>query len=85
MCGGVISTYTSWRAIFGVQGGMTFIGMVLAFFFVPRSSQLSNLREQEKPKRPTGMDLVRVFNPSHVFRQYKYPAILLSVGVLSLY
>lgn len=80
MVGSIIATYTSWRAIFGVQGGMAFIGMALAFFFVPRASQLSNLQAQEKPTKPTKQDIIYAFNPINVFRLWKYPGILLAVG-----
>jgi predicted MFS family arabinose efflux permease len=79
MVGSIIATFTSWRAIFGVQGGMTFLGMALAFLFVPRNSELSHLREQEKSKTLTREDILHAFNPVNVFRLWKFPSILLAV------
>ena len=82
MVGSIIATFTSWRVIFGVQGGMTFIGMALAFFFVPRTSELSGVQAQEKKKPPklTREEMIRAFNPINVFRLWKYPSILLTVS-----
>lgn len=79
MVGSIIATFTSWRAIFGVQGGMTFLGMALAFLFVPRNSDLSHLREQEKSRKTTRGDVLHAFNPTNVFRLWKFPGILLAV------
>lgn len=82
MVGSIIATFTSWRVIFGVQGGMACLGMALAFFFVPRTSELSNIQEQEKPKKLTRQEIIQTFNPIHVFRLWKYPSILLTVSFL---
>lgn len=93
----IIATYTSWRVIFGVSAGITFYGGIMAFFFVPKRSQLSHLaKEQDEKKRKKleddaaaaagGQDptvrrvraMVLAFNPMTVFRQWKYPSILLA-------
>jgi MFS family permease len=97
MFSGIIATYTSWRVIFGVSAGITFWGGGMAFFFVPKRSQLSHLaKEQDEKKRKKleedaaatagGQDprlrrvkaIVLAFNPMTVFRQWKFPSILLA-------
>lgn len=79
MISSVIGTFTSWRVIFGVQGGMALIGAVMAFFFVPKRSQLSNVIV-EKRKEKNARNILRAFNPSNILRLYKFPSILLAVG-----
>ena len=79
MIGSIIATFSSWRVIFGVQGGMAFIGMALAFFFVPTSAQLSNITTPETLEKMSPKEILRAFNPIHVFQLWKYPSILLSV------
>lgn len=81
MVGSVIATYTTWRAIFGVLSGISFIGLVLAYFFVPKASELSNLSTHESVgKKLSRQDVLRAFNPSAVFYQWKYPGVILSVS-----
>lgn len=80
MIASIIATYTTWRVIFGVQGGMALIGLIMAFFFVPKKSELSNLQYQEKPRSHSKEDILAAFNPSHVFRLFKFPSILLAVS-----
>lgn len=80
MIASIIATFTTWRAIFGVQGGMSLIGLVMAFFFVPKKSELSNLQYQEKPRSRSKEDILAAFNPSNVFRLLKFPSILLCVS-----
>jgi predicted MFS family arabinose efflux permease len=77
MFSGIIVTFTSWRVILGVQGGMTLIGLVLAFFFVPRVSQLATAKPKPKPR--TKKEMLEAFNPMAVIRQWRYPSILLAV------
>jgi predicted MFS family arabinose efflux permease len=77
MFSGIIVTFTSWRVILGVQGGMTLIGLVLAFFFVPRVSQLATAKP--KPKPQTKKEMLEAFNPMAVIRQWRYPSIILAV------
>ncbi|CAH0059294.1 unnamed protein product [Clonostachys solani] len=79
LVGSVIATYTTWRAIFGVLSGISFIGLVLAYFFVPKASELSNLSTHESAgKKLSRRDVLRAFNPSAVFYQWKYPGVILS-------
>ncbi|KAK1498630.1 major facilitator superfamily transporter [Colletotrichum costaricense] len=78
LTGAVIVTFTSWRVIYGVQAGMTFLGLIMAFFFVPKASQLAHLKiavAERTPIRSLG-DLAHAFNPMGVLRQFKYPNIV---------
>ncbi|UQC73496.1 major facilitator superfamily transporter [Colletotrichum lupini] len=78
LTGAVIVTFTSWRVIYGVQAGMTFLGLIMAFFFVPKASQLAHLKiavAERTPIRSLG-DLGHAFNPMGVLRQFKYPNIV---------
>ncbi|KAL2874967.1 hypothetical protein SGCOL_009809 [Colletotrichum sp. CLE4] len=78
LTGAVIVTFTSWRVIYGVQAGMTFVGLIMAFFFVPKASQLAHLKiavAERAPIRSMG-DLAHAFNPMGVLRQFKYPNIV---------
>lgn len=84
MIASIIATFTTWRVIFGVQGGMALIGLVLAFFLVPKKSELSNLQYDEKPKHRSKEAILAAFNPIHVFRLFKFPSILLAVSTICL-
>ncbi|GKT46353.1 efflux pump rdc3 [Colletotrichum spaethianum] len=76
LTGGVIVNFTSWRVIYGVQAGMAFLGLIMAFFFVPRASELAKHQIVEKtPVRSFG-ELAHAFNPMGVLRQYRYPNVL---------
>ncbi|KAF6804042.1 major facilitator superfamily transporter [Colletotrichum sojae] len=76
LTGGVIVAFTSWRVIYGVQAGMTLLGLILAFFFVPRASELKKHNIVEKAPVSSVKDVLRAFNPAGVFRAFKYPNIL---------
>lgn len=92
MIGSIIATYTSWRVIFAVQGAMTFLGLVMSFFFVPTRSQLSlpaqdlssSSSSSSSPppssprQKPSLSVVVEAFNPMAVFRQWRYPSIILA-------
>lgn len=85
LTGAVIVTFTSWRVIYGVQAGMTFLGLIMAFFFVPKASQLAHLKiavAERAPIRSLG-DLAHAFNPMGVLRQFKYPNIVAAVSCSS--
>ncbi|KAK6222560.1 major facilitator superfamily transporter [Colletotrichum tabaci] len=76
LTGGVIVNFTSWRVIYGVQAGMAFLGLIMAFFFVPRASELAKHQIAEKTPVRSLRDLAHAFNPMGVFRQFRYPNIL---------
>ncbi|GKT57895.1 major facilitator superfamily transporter [Colletotrichum tofieldiae] len=76
LTGAVIVNFTSWRVIYGVQAGMAFLGLIMAFFFVPRASELAKHQIAEKAPVHSLGELAHAFNPMGVFRQYKYPNVL---------
>ena len=81
MVGSIIATYASWRVILGVQGGMSFIGLSLAYFFIPRASELGNISPEVEGVYQKPRDILTAFNPKAVFRQLTYPNILLAVSL----
>ncbi|KAM0323894.1 hypothetical protein ACHAQA_008475 [Verticillium albo-atrum] len=79
LTGGIIATYTSWRVIYGVQAGMTLIGFILAWFYVPKD-------EPREPQPKTTSHILTQFSPMPVFRVFEYINILASnitCGLLS--
>ncbi|TDZ17081.1 Efflux pump rdc3 [Colletotrichum orbiculare MAFF 240422] len=76
LTGGVIVAFTSWRVIYGVQAGMAVVGLTLAFFFVPKASELQNLKIVEKAPCRTPREALAAFNPMGVLRTFRYPNIL---------
>lgn len=58
---------------------MAFLGLIMAFFFVPRASELAKHQIAEKTPVRSLRDLVHAFNPMGVFRQFRYPNILAAV------
>ncbi|KAJ4328592.1 hypothetical protein N0V84_000951 [Fusarium piperis] len=78
LIGSIIATFTSWRVIYGVEAGMSCLGLVLTFFFIPRASEVGNPKTAEAIRPKTRVDMIRTFNPMHVFRQFKYPKVLLA-------
>ncbi|KAK2031163.1 major facilitator superfamily transporter [Colletotrichum zoysiae] len=76
LTGGVIVNFTSWRVIYWVQSGMAFVGLIMAFFFVPKASDLAKHQVAGKAPVRSLVQLCRAFNPMGVFRQFKYPNVL---------
>ncbi|KAL3417414.1 major facilitator superfamily transporter [Phlyctema vagabunda] len=73
--GGILVTFTNWRAIFWMQTAMTGLGFVLSVLFVPSITSKAELFRQGK------LDVVEAvgyFNPLRVFRLFAYPNILLT-------
>lgn len=61
---------------------MTLLGLIMAFFFVPKASQLAHLKiavAERAPIRSLG-DLAHAFNPMGVLRQFRYPNIVAAVS-----
>ncbi|PSK37505.1 hypothetical protein B9Z65_2247 [Elsinoe australis] len=80
--GGIIVTFTSWRAIFWTQCGMMGLGAVLCLLFYP--SEIDAVKAEPRPSRPS--DIVCAFNIMHIFRVFKFPNVLLTnitCGLLS--
>ncbi|KAI5455982.1 major facilitator superfamily domain-containing protein [Mariannaea sp. PMI_226] len=86
LIGSIIAAFTSWRVIFGVEAGMSMLGLILAFLFIPRSSEVENPKTAEATQ-PKGLrDIFEAFNPMNVFIQFSYLRILLAniaCGLLS--
>ncbi|UZP43488.1 hypothetical protein NXS19_011300 [Fusarium pseudograminearum] len=40
--GGIVVTYTTWRAIYGLQAGMTLLGLILACYYLPQDTEKSS-------------------------------------------
>ncbi|KPM39745.1 hypothetical protein AK830_g6835 [Neonectria ditissima] len=78
LLGSIIATFTSWRVIYGVEAGMSMLGLILAFLFVPRASEIGNPKAIEATPPRTRKEMARAFNPMNVFCQFAYPRILLA-------
>lgn len=78
LVGSAIATFTSWRVIYAVEAGMSMVGLILAYFFVPRASEIGNPKTIETPPQ-TKKEIIGAFNPMVVFCQFTYPRILLAV------
>lgn len=78
--GAIIATFTSWRVIFGVAAGMSLVGLILAFLFVPTASEVCNPKMIDAVPIKTKREALAAFNPMHVFRQFMYPRVLLAVS-----
>ncbi|KAK9233969.1 major facilitator superfamily domain-containing protein [Lipomyces kononenkoae] len=76
--GSAIVTFTSWRVIYGLEAGMSFLSMVLMFFFAPEDIQIENGRIETgvqgwyQTRHPIKL------NPKDIFRQFAYPRVLLA-------
>ncbi|KAG4437959.1 hypothetical protein IFR05_006540 [Cadophora sp. M221] len=86
--GGVIVTYTTWRAIYWVQVGMIAAGLIASLLFVPDIRQTSkhHSSSNEKPHSLTMEDIRSLFNPMRLLRPLVYPNVILAdiaCGLLS--
>lgn len=83
MMGGIIVTYASWRVIYWVQFSMTCLAIVLAVTFIPTALRVNNEgRTVESDKEShTHLHMMEIFNPMEVFKQMRYPTVLLSVSL----
>jgi predicted MFS family arabinose efflux permease len=79
LVGSVIATFTSWRVIYGVEAGMTLLGLTLAFFFIPKASEIENPKVTQTVRPKGKKEILQAFNPMNVFIQFTYPRILLAV------
>ncbi|KAF0642659.1 hypothetical protein FPSE5266_05568 [Fusarium pseudograminearum] len=77
LLGSVIATFTSWRVIFGVEAGMSLLGLILSLLFIPRSREVENPKLAE-PRPRTRKEIVQAFNPMRVFSQYAYPKVIVA-------
>lgn len=77
--GGVVITYTTWRAIFWLQGAMTSFGLVLAFCFIP---PITSQDTDSVAAAPLILKTIAAFNPMKCIRLYIYPNVLFTVRLL---
>ncbi|VZH92380.1 unnamed protein product [Fusarium fujikuroi] len=78
LLGSIIATFTSWRVIYGVEAGMCLFGLILSLLFIPKASEVENPKLAETRRPRTAKDILRTFNPMHVFCQFKYPKVILA-------
>ncbi|KAL3476267.1 major facilitator superfamily domain-containing protein [Aspergillus californicus] len=84
--GGVIVTFASWRNIYWLQTAMAGLGLILASIFVPEIQEPESTETEETRRSFTPWEVIKVFNPSRIFKLWLYPNILLSFitcGLLS--
>ncbi|KAF5231184.1 hypothetical protein FANTH_13504 [Fusarium anthophilum] len=78
LLGSIIATFTSWRVIYGVEAGMCLFGLILSLLFIPKASEVENPKLAETIRPRTAQEILRTFNPMHVFCQFKYPKVILA-------
>ncbi|EXA34163.1 hypothetical protein NW761_014030 [Fusarium oxysporum] len=78
LLGSIIATFTSWRVIYGVEAGMCLFGLILSLLFIPKASEVENPKLAETTRPRTAKEILRTFNPMHVFCQFKYPKVILA-------
>lgn len=72
--GGIIVTYTSWRAIFWLQTGLAGLACILAFFFLPETIYHKRVNDLVGISRSKRVRLIAgMINPIRVLRLYRYP------------
>lgn len=71
-------TFAHWRVIFWVQVAMAGLGLVLSLLFVPEVKKREG--EGEGVPRPSSLrEVLAMFNPVRIFRQWLYPNVFLCV------
>ncbi|KAF4258520.1 hypothetical protein KXW98_006395 [Aspergillus fumigatus] len=87
--GGLVVTFAHWRVIFWVQVGMAGLGLVLSLFFVPEVKKREAEGEGEGvPRRSSLREVLAMFNPVRIFRQWLYPNVFLcdvTCGLLAIF
>ncbi|KAF4980539.1 hypothetical protein FZEAL_3474 [Fusarium zealandicum] len=78
LIGSIIATFASWRVIYGVEAGMCLFGLILAFFFIPRASEVEDPKVAEAIRPRTREEILQALNPMNVFCQFRYPRVLLT-------
>ncbi|KAF7121767.1 hypothetical protein CNMCM5793_009320 [Aspergillus hiratsukae] len=80
--GGLVVTFAHWRIIFWVQVAMAGLGLVLSLLFVPEIQKREGEGKGEGERRPSSVrEVLVVFNPVRIFRQWLYPNVLLCVCI----
>lgn len=77
--GGIIVTFSNWRAIYWLQTAMSGLGFVLSILVIPSIRKETESIEDEKKKQPwTARTVLQRFNPWRVFRLLLRPNIALA-------
>jgi hypothetical protein len=83
LTGGILVTYTSWRVIYGLQAGMTLLGLSLAYCYIPKDAGSSSGTVSAPDSNIRFRKIIELFNPLPVVQILRYPEILLSVSQLN--
>ncbi|KAH6989859.1 major facilitator superfamily domain-containing protein [Ilyonectria destructans] len=86
LTGGILATYTTWRAIYGLQAGMALLGLILACYNIPNDTPKPSSDVTEQVPKTSFRTILKLFSPLPVFQILKYPEVLLSnicCGLLS--
>jgi predicted MFS family arabinose efflux permease len=74
----LVVTFSHWRIIFWVQVAMAGLGLVLSLLFVPEIEKRE--AEGKGETRPSSArEVLSMFNPVRILRQWLYPNVLLCV------
>lgn len=60
---------------------MSLLGLILAFFFIPADAEIGNQKIVDAAPVKSKKEMLSLFNPIHVFVQYKYPRVFLAVSL----
>ncbi|KAF4913599.1 Efflux pump radE [Colletotrichum viniferum] len=83
MIGGVIVSYTTWRIIYVVQGGMAFSGLALGYLFIPNTVGWDNQQAKGGSSDNYVMGALRMFSPLDVFRLFRNPNIIMAYALIA--
>lgn len=83
--GGIVVTYTTWRVIFWIQVGLGSTALIMAIFFLPETSRITELAKKKRELRfENKSDKIYFipYNPTRVVVYiFKYPNLLLAAIV----
>lgn len=83
--GGIILTYSSWRSMYWLQVAEAGLGFILTLVFIPDiQSEVRQLSERPRDGKLTFRDVLRMFNPWKVFKQFLKPQILIADAAMGL-
>ncbi|KAH6651688.1 putative MFS transporter [Truncatella angustata] len=76
--GGIIVTFSNWRAVYWLQTAMSGLGFVLSILVIPTIRRETDSIEDEKRSPWTACTVLERFNPLRVFKLLLRPNILLA-------
>lgn len=83
MTGAILVTYTNWRVIYGVQGGMSLVGLLLMFFFFPVDLPEPDYEIQPIESESVWKQGLHLFSPRPILMQHRNMAVSCVVSVTS--